>query len=122
MPYLFCTALILPAIAIYQTINPTNWSWVLLYFASVSLITYGLYWHDKAQSRKNAWRIPESQLHLAEFLGGWPVAFIAQRQFRHKTRKRRFQVTYWIIVILHQYIAIELAFNWPLGGSLQVTN
>jgi uncharacterized membrane protein YsdA (DUF1294 family) len=55
-------------------------------------------------------RIPESRLHLAELLGGWPGAWVAQRLFRHKSAKVRYRVVFWAIVVLH--VAGWLALGW----------
>ena len=44
------------------------------------------------------------------FLGGWPGAFLAQRQFRHKTQKVSFRIVFWITVILHITIVIAVAY------------
>ena len=40
-------------------------------------------------------------LHGLEAAGGWPGALVAQRVFRHKTRKRSFQIIFWLIVLAH---------------------
>ncbi|NQY31637.1 MAG: DUF1294 domain-containing protein [Coraliomargarita sp.] len=122
MSKLFALSLILPAIVVYELSGTIAWQWLLSAIAVISVITYLLYWYDKRQAKRKAWRIPESQLHLCELLGGWPAAFLAQQQFRHKTHKRSFQATYWVIVLLHQYIAIELAFNGPLKRTLTGQN
>jgi uncharacterized membrane protein YsdA (DUF1294 family) len=45
--------------------------------------------------------VPESTLHLMELLGGWPGALAGQRVFRHKSRKRSYRITLWLIVVLH---------------------
>ena len=42
----------------------------------VSAITYGMYAHDKQQAVTGGWRVPETTLHFAELLGGWPVRFL----------------------------------------------
>ena len=55
-------------------------------------ITYGMYADDKQRAASGAWRVPESSLHLAELLGGWPGAFLAQRWLRHKCSKASYQV------------------------------
>lgn len=73
-----------------------------------SFITFGLYRYDKRQAQTGGWRIPESTLHLAETLGGWPGAFIAQRLLRHKNSKLSYQVTFWLIVLVHQIIALDV--------------
>lgn len=64
---------------------------------------------DKRRAEVGSRRIPESTLHASELLGGWPGAFVAQRVFRHKTAKTSYQVAFWLIVLVHQILAWELA-------------
>jgi uncharacterized membrane protein YsdA (DUF1294 family)/cold shock CspA family protein len=73
---------------------------VLLYLAMsvVTLIVYGL---DKSAAMNNRRRTPEDTLHLLALVGGWPGALFAQVAFRHKSSKRGFQVTFWIIVLIN---------------------
>lgn len=75
---------------------------VLAVYALMSLLTAGLYWHDKRRATVQGQRTPEKLLHAAELLGGWPGALIAQQLFRHKTRKIAYQLVFWLIVALHQ--------------------
>ncbi|MGY0653033.1 DUF1294 domain-containing protein [Luteimonas sp. A537] len=73
---------------------------VAAYFA-LSVLSYLMYRSDKIAAQGDAQRTPEASLHLADLLGGWPGALIAQQQFRHKTVKHSFQVTFWATVILN---------------------
>lgn len=66
-----------------------------------SLVTYVVYAWDKSSAKRNRWRIQESTLHLLSLFGGWPGAFVAQRTLRHKSKKRSFQLVFWITVILN---------------------
>jgi uncharacterized membrane protein YsdA (DUF1294 family) len=59
--------------------------------------------------------VPEATLHLAELLGGWPGAFLAQRRFRHKTRKVSFQLVFAVIVLLHQLAAADVLLDQALS-------
>ncbi|MBN8225508.1 MAG: DUF1294 domain-containing protein [Xanthomonadales bacterium] len=70
-----------------------------------------MYALDKAAAGRDARRTPENSLHLADLLGGWPGALIAQRQFRHKTIKQPFQAVFWITA------ALNLAGAWWLLSS-----
>jgi len=83
---------------LWQTTNPLP----LLVYSVMSVITIVLYNEDKQRAQRKAWRISESSLHLVEFLGGWPGALIAQYSLRHKNAKFAYQVTFWVIVCLHQ--------------------
>lgn len=70
---------------------------------SINLVTVLAYYVDKRAARKGAWRVPEANLHTLEFLGGWPGALLAQKIFRHKTRKQSYQTSFMLVV------AFELA-------------
>lgn len=80
----------------------------LLVIVSASLLTYYFYWSDKRRAQRNEWRIPEANLHFWALIGGWPGAFIAQQQFRHKTKKLSFLSAFWLVVLSHQV----LWFDW----------
>jgi uncharacterized membrane protein YsdA (DUF1294 family) len=84
--------------------------WPLCIYLLMSILTFILYFTDKDRAGRGKWRIKESTLHGAEFLGGWPGAFVAQRLLRHKNRKGSYQLIFWLIVAVH------LAFwVWYLG-------
>jgi len=61
-------------------------------------IAYGL---DKSAARRGTWRTPEKTLHVLALLGGWPGALVAQRIFRHKSRKVSFRLAFWATVALN---------------------
>lgn len=82
----------------------------LVIYAVASVLTFFLYWRDKHSALKDRWRTPETTLHLFELAGGWPGALLAQQLFRHKTRKLSYQLTFWLIVVLHQAFWIDLLF------------
>jgi uncharacterized membrane protein YsdA (DUF1294 family) len=75
--------------------------WVAVIYVGMSVVTAIAYALDKYRAQKGQWRIAEGTLQLFSMAGGWPGAFAAQRLFRHKTAKVSFQVTYWIIVVVH---------------------
>ena len=64
-----------------------------------SLLAILFYWEDKHLARYKYWRIPERNLHVWEFLGGWPGALLAQRVFRHKRSKGSFMALFWICMV-----------------------
>jgi uncharacterized membrane protein YsdA (DUF1294 family)/cold shock CspA family protein len=80
--FLFSLLLILPLFALLWL--PVAWWMGSGAMAIVSAITYAMYAHDKQQAVSGGWRVTESWLHLAELLGGWPGAFLAQRRLRHR--------------------------------------
>ena len=75
----------------------------------MSLVTYIVYGLDKSAARRGAWRTPESTLHFLALLGGWPGALVAQRRFRHKSRKAGFQAVFWATVVLNLISLVVLA-------------
>ncbi|SFU73850.1 DUF1294 domain-containing protein [Halomonas korlensis] len=64
-------------------------------YALLSVITFAMYGFDKAAAQKGRRRTPEATLLFGGLIGGWPGALVAQRFFRHKTRKQPFQVIFW---------------------------
>lgn len=76
----------------------------------MSLVTFVAYGLDKRASQRGAWRTAEATLHLLALFGGWPGALIAQRRFRHKTRKGDFQTVFWTTVALNMLLLIGLAY------------
>ena len=75
--------------------------WVPTAYALASLGAFAAYAADKAQAVSRRRRLSEQALHLVSLIGGWPGALVAQRHFRHKTRKTRFQVLFLGTVLLH---------------------
>jgi uncharacterized membrane protein YsdA (DUF1294 family)/cold shock CspA family protein len=113
---LLAALLVLPVLALAWLPVPRWWGIGLLAFASV--ITYGLYAHDKGRAIAAGWRVPEGTLHLAELLGGWPGAFLAQRRLRHKSSKSSYQVVFWCIVMLFQIVAVDVMLGLPLSRAV----
>lgn len=74
---------------------------VLAVYLAASLIAFVAYALDKSAARKGEWRTQEGTLHLFGVIGGWPGALAAQRLLRHKTRKRSFQVVFWMMVFIN---------------------
>ena len=66
---------------------------------AVNIATALGYGYDKHQARSGGRRVPETALHLLAAVGGTPGAFVGQRLFHHKTRDRRFQVIFWLILV-----------------------
>jgi uncharacterized membrane protein YsdA (DUF1294 family) len=69
-------------------------------------IAYGL---DKRQAGNGGRRVSERTLHLMAFLGGWPGALLAQRQFHHKTQKLPFRIVFWMVIALHVGVVAAVA-------------
>ena len=82
--------------------------WVFAGMSSFVFILYGL---DKWAAKREAQRTPEKTLQFCALLGGWPGALLAQQVFRHKSRKRSFQIIFWFTVVLNCGVL------WFLGSS-----
>lgn len=74
--------------------------------AVASVVSFVLYWLDKRSTVKGRRRIPESTLLGVDLLFGYPGGFLAQRVFRHKGRKRSYQLRFWLIVLLHAVVYV----------------
>jgi len=74
---------------------------VAFIYVIASCITLIVYAFDKSAAMNNRWRTQESTLHILSLVGGWPGALIAQRMFRHKTKKFEFQVLFWGSVVVN---------------------
>ena len=88
-----------------------------LIYTVMSLITFFAYWRDKAAARANRWRTQESSLHILGLLGGWPGALIAQGSFRHKTRKRSFQIGFWLVLAINVFAVAWLVQTGRVADS-----
>ncbi len=74
---------------------------VLGTYLVASAIAFIAYAFDKSAAKNDKWRTQENTLHLLALFGGWPGAFAGQRLLRHKSRKKSFQIVFWITVILN---------------------
>ena len=72
-------------------------------------LTLLFYYGDKTAAQRGEGRVAESTLHLLEAAGGWPAALLAQRLFRHKTRKASYRSRFRTMVVLHIAIMATLA-------------
>lgn len=71
---------------------------------SINLVTILAYGVDKRAAISGEWRVPEAQLHTLELLGGWCGAFIAQKLFRHKTKKKSFRAVFWLMLFFQIFL------------------
>ena len=88
---------ILSAYALVALMSPAP----AMIYSLMSFIGFIIYAKDKYKAKNDDWRISENTLHLIEFFGGWPGALLAQRELRHKNRKKSYQITFWFIVAMH---------------------
>lgn len=68
---------------------------LLAYYSVAAVLTALVYGFDKLAAVRGWRRVRERSLHLLALLGGWPGACLAQRVFRHKTRKQPFSTIFW---------------------------
>lgn len=73
---------------------------LVVQFIFINIFTFFAYWKDKRAAVQGEWRIPEKDLHWLELLGGWSGALLAQKFFRHKTRKHTYQVVFWLVPLI----------------------
>jgi uncharacterized membrane protein YsdA (DUF1294 family)/cold shock CspA family protein len=113
--FLLALLLVLPAFALKRVAPDPKL--LFGYLAGITILTWAAYYHDKKRARSGGWRVPESNLHLLEIIGGWPAAFLAQRCLRHKSSKTSFKVVFWFIVLLHQFIALDSLQHWKFTSA-----
>ncbi len=77
------------------------WTWLIIAYVLMSIITAIMYAIDKQAARRGTRRIPERTLHTIAILFGWPGALVAQQLFKHKRQKTAFVLTTWIIAASH---------------------
>lgn len=65
-------------------------NYALGYLVAANILAFGIFWLDKRAAVNDGWRISEAKLLAVSLCGGWIGAKIAQRVFRHKTRKQPF--------------------------------
>jgi uncharacterized membrane protein YsdA (DUF1294 family) len=96
--YLTSAFIMLMCVAVIMGKLPMN---ILLIYALLSALTFTLYWQDKRAAIKGNRRTPESRLQIFSLVGGWPGGLIAQRVLHHKSSKKSFLFTYWLMVLLN---------------------
>ncbi len=85
--------------------------WVVVaWHAAACAASFAQYALDKRAARLDRRRIPESRLHAADLLGGWPAGLLARRLFRHKTRKQPFVAIFWLTAAAHTLALAGLSY------------
>lgn len=103
-----------PVYALIRLADEVDWRLLALWPLLASAVTYFAYRSDKRRAEAGARRIPEWTLHAAEMAGGWPGAFLAQRRLRHKISKLSYQVSFWMVVLFHQLVALDVSTGWKI--------
>ena len=99
----------------YFTASVFSYKTIMLFLVfqliSINVVTFIAYGVDKRAAVRGNWRVPEIQLHTLEFLGGWSGALVAQRFFKHKTKKKSFRTDFYL-VILAELVVIGLILHF----------
>jgi len=107
--------LILPVMALLK-LKP-DWRWVAGFASVVNVLAFYAYAVDKRRAWEKLWRLPEARLHFVALIGGWPGAFLAQRNYRHKCSKLGFQMVFWFTVLLYQGTAFDCLNDWKYSRA-----
>lgn len=99
----FCAALVGAGLVGQVSLN------VPLAYAAMSTVAFVAYGLDKSAATAGRRRTPESTLHFLGLACGWPGALLAQRAFRHKSRKAAFQSTFRGTVVVNVAVLLFLA-------------
>jgi len=84
-----------------------------LLYVEASLFTYWLYKADKeAAIARHGDRLAEESLQLFSLIGGWPGAYIAQRQLAHKRSKIPFRREFGFVICGNALLVIWLLSPW----------
>lgn len=73
---------------------------VLIYFATINLVTFIIYGIDKAKAKKKKWRIRESTLLWLAAFGGSIGAALGMKVWHHKTLHKKFKYGVPAIIIV----------------------
>lgn len=99
----------------YFRVTPFVYKTFLLFLVfhviSINITAFIAYFVDKRAAIKHQWRVPENTLHVLEFLGGWLGALLAQKIFRHKTKKKSFQHIFWLMIFL-EFCAVYIILHY----------
>lgn len=71
---------------------------IVYHLISINIVTFLAYGVDKRAAQRGQWRVSEAKLHTLELLGGWCGAYVAQKFFRHKTKKKSYQAMFWLML------------------------
>lgn len=79
--------------------------YIVVYLLIINIIAFVLFFIDKQKAKKDKWRIKESTLHIAGFMGGIIGSIAAMILFHHKTRKPKFVIITIIALIFNVFVA-----------------
>lgn len=114
----FLVLLVLPVLALSHLALEVDWRVLAAGPVLMSGLTFLSYRSDKQRAAAGEWRIAESTLHLMALLGGWPGAYWARLIFRHKTAKLSFRITFFMVVLAHQFLAADFLLGWRMSQAV----
>ena len=82
---------IIQDIVIWLSQEPIVWL-MPIYLFILNTLAFLTIWWDKRKAKKDDWRVSEATLLIMSFIGGAAGILTGMFHFRHKTRKRSFQV------------------------------
>ena len=80
---------------------------ILFYLLITNVTSFALFFSDKQKAKKDKWRIKESTLHIAGFMGGIIGSIAAMILFHHKTKKPMFVAITIIALLFNIFVAYE---------------
>jgi uncharacterized membrane protein YsdA (DUF1294 family) len=100
--------------SVQYSISPFGWACA---FGLMNLLAFGFFGWDKHRARTGGWRVPERTLLSLALFGGSVGAKLAQRRFRHKTRKQPFAAYLNAILFLHMISGLLVIYP-PAGQTI----
>ena len=81
---------------------------LLIYLIIINIITFAMYGVDKRKAIRHKWRVPESTLIMAAWIGGAVGAVLGMAVFHHKTLKWKFRVSVPTALVVWAILVIVL--------------
>jgi len=85
-------------------------TYLFYYLIAVNLISGIMFYSDKLKAAKNQRRVPEKNLHIWEFAGGFAANLILMYTIRHKNQKASYYI-YTYFAMLAWFFIFFLIFN-----------
>ena len=88
--------------------------WIWIYFGIINLISAGTFIVDKKRAQKKKSRVTEAVLHFLEAIGGVFSVFILMYVIQHKSRKSKYFLVNWFILVwwLVIYLLMNNSIQW----------
>lgn len=83
---------------------------LLIWLATVNVISVVITIYDKHQAKINRWRISEKSLLFLSILGGGPAMYLTMKRIRHKTQKKKFMIGIPLIVLIQASLIAALLY------------